>query len=174
MREFVFIMKENLNQRAVLKFDIIDDNFEKFTLMYWSGVVETQFNKIIPWNLGSTISKTEIQEWFLKFQPIISGIRYSGSSVKYLGVDEYTLTVNPVISGGGKAIIYLYTQNSDGIVFSKKIELTDGVDKVLNIVKGFNYSFGIEILKKFSVEPDDIICSKNENITLTIADIVVE
>ena len=65
MRNFLFV-KGDL--RANIQVNVVDAN-DKCTIMTMVGVKNTYFESIMPWQVGSVTSVTEIKEWFKKYQP---------------------------------------------------------------------------------------------------------
>lgn len=143
MREFLFV-KGDL--RAKMQVNVVDAN-DKCTIMTLEGVKDTYFESIMPWQVGSVTSVTEIKEWFKKYQPAGIHCYYynNGVSVEEVNADAWkTLTINPTITGTEKVILVLTTVNADNIPLVTEVEL-DGNDAVeVSVVAGYEYSFGLK------------------------------
>lgn len=173
MRDFVFSLKESPNVNATLRTDIINDKFELFTIMWWEGVENTNFEKIIPWKLGTVLTEKVIKERIKEFQPVLKVEKYGeASGIRSIGVGEYTLTIIPTIVGDTTtADIIIRTSNKYGDMFDKTITLENAVPKTFAIVEGFTYSFYlVDEANSWTGDtpPAAVICDGNENIALGI------
>lgn len=170
MRDFVFSLKESPNVKATLRTDIIDDSFELFTIMWWEGVENTNFEKIIPWKLGTVLTEKVIKERIKEFQPILSCVKYGEDAVKILGVEEHELTITPTITNGDEAFVIVVCENEFGHVFKKTVPLIDGETSTVEIVEGFEYSFELSGEgDAWVTEPDAFVCNGDKSVSLGIA-----
>ncbi len=170
MRDFIFSLKDSPNVKATLRTDIIDDSFELFTIMWWEGVENTNFEKIIPWKLGTVLTEKVIKERIKEFQPILSCVKYGEDAVKILGVEEHELTITPTITNGDEAFVIVVCENEFGHVFKKTVPLIDGETSTVEIVEGFEYSFELSGEgDAWVTEPDAFVCNGDKSVSLGIA-----
>ena len=169
MRDFVFLTKDEPILKATLRVDIIDDDFEKFTIMWMEGVSGTVFEKYIPWKLGAVITEKQIEERLFQFQPALMGVKYGEETVKTLGVEEHVLTITPTITNGDEASVIVFCKNEFDIVFQKTIELTNDETSTIEIVEGFEYSFKLVGEEdSWDVESGTFTCDGDEAVSLGI------
>lgn len=177
MKNFVFTIKGEEPRRAVMKTDTVDKHTQLFTIMYFDGVQETEFEKHIPWKLGQVLSYEEIKAWALELQPLLTVVAYEGDDEpETLGVDEFTLTITPDITSEeeleegetAEVIVILTTENKYGKI-DKPIVLKGETDVTVNIVEGFEYSFSLTNGLEWTVSaPEDFTCSANKSVTLAV------
>lgn len=170
MRDFVFVLKNDSTKKATLRVDIIEDEFKKFTIMWWEGVSGTIFEKYMPWKLGDVITEDEINDWLFKFQPVINGYKYGSDVVETLGAEEFELTITPTITNGDLASVIVSCTNEFDIGFKETVSLTDGSTSKIKIIKGYEYSF--ELAEEGDVwtttKPANITCDGDEAVAVAI------
>lgn len=171
MRDFVFVLKSDPTKKATLRVDIMDDDFKKFTIMWWEGVSNTIFENYIPWKLGAVISMSDVEEWFAEFQPVLQGFEYGkANGVVTLGADEHVLTLTPSITNGTEATVKVWCKNSSDIIFSKTVVLETGETNDIEIIEGYEYDF--ELVNSgdtWTSAPDSFVCDGDEAVTLAVS-----
>lgn len=170
MRQFLF-MKGDL--RANIQVNIVDNN-EKCTIMTMVGVKNTYFESIMPWQVGSVTSVTEIKEWFKKYQPAGIYCYYynNGNSGEELNTDAWkTLTINPTITGTEKVTLLLTTTNADNVKIVNEVELNNNDAVTVDVVAGYKYSFSLKgghSVWTSGSAPDEVTISEDTSVNIAI------
>ena len=175
MRQFLFV-KGDL--RANIQVNVVDSN-EKCTIMTMVGVKNTYFESIMPWQVGSVTSVTEIKEWFKKYQPAGIHCYYYNNGVagEELNADAWkTLTINPTITGTEKVILLLTTINADNVKIVNEVELNGNNAVTVDVVAGYEYSFGLKgghAIWTSGSAPDDVTISADTSVSVAITTTVL-
>jgi len=171
MRDYIFYLKDSPNVKATLRTNMSDDEWGLFTIIWWEGVENTEFAKIIPWKLGTVLSEKDIKEQIKDFQPILVVEKYGeATGIRKMGVTEYVLTITPTITGDTTtADVKIKTKNKYNDEFEKVVTLENGVPKTFAIVDGFTYDFYlVDELNSWTVTPASVICNGNKSVSLSI------
>lgn len=169
MRDFVFVNKEDNTKKATLRVDMVEDKIEKFTIMWCDGVRNTEFEKIIPWKCGSVVSMTEMEEWFGDYQSVLDGYIYGGEQVKVMGAPTHVLKVTATITNNSKVTATLKGTKEGAMPISDEIELTTGVEKEIQGIEGYSYTWEIPSPYTWtSGAPAAFVCTEDKTIALAI------
>lgn len=169
MRDFCIVKKDDNSKVATLRVDIIDDDFEKFTVMYMEGVKGSEFESILPWHQGSVISMTEIEEWARENEDEYSVYEYGGEQIVLVGATTHVITITPTITGASKATVTLTGTYDNMPPISDTFEVENSVEKKVNGIEGYNYTFSIVSEKaSWTSEPEAFDCEGDKAISLQI------
>lgn len=166
MKDLVFINRKT-QEKAVLKTDIIDGN-QRFTVMYMEGVRGTDFEKIIPFNIGSVLDMKGLQEWFGLQQGVLSGYVYGGEEIVALGAEEFDLTINPTVSGEGSASVIIKGEKEGAEDAVETVALENSTPKVVKIIGGWSYTITSANEGVLSGDTSGFTASEDKSINLTI------
>lgn len=170
MRNFLFV-KGDL--RANIQVNVVDAN-DKCTIMTMVGVKNTYFESIMPWQVGSVTSVTEIKEWFKKYQPAGIHCYYynNGNAGEELFADRWKkLTINPTITGTEKVTLVLTTVNADNMHIINEVELNGNNAVVVDVIAGYKYSLSLKgghAVWTSGEAPADITVSGNTSVNVAI------
>lgn len=169
MRDFVFVQKDDATKKCTLRTDIVQSGSENFTVMWCEGVQGTNFEKILPWNCGSVLSKTEMEEWFENYKDILDGYIYGGEQVIKLGDGTHELTVVASITGGLSVELTLTATKSGKEPMEATITLQKDTPKVLQGIDGYTYAWTLPVTANWVGEaPAPFVCTEDKEIDLKI------
>lgn len=166
MKEIVFINKKT-QKKATLKTDIIDGN-QRFTVMYMEGVKDTDFEKILPFNIGTVFDMQELNEWFELQQGVLSGYIYGGESIVALGAEEFDLTINPTVTGEGSASVVIKGEKEGAENTVETVALENSTPKVVKIIGGWKYTMTSANEGVLSGDTSSFTASEDKTVNLTI------
>lgn len=166
MKELVFIDKRT-QEKAVLKTDIMDGN-QRFTVMYMEGVKNTNFEKILPFNVGTVFDMQDLEKWFELQQGVLSGYIYGGEEIVSLGVEEFDLTINPTVTGEGSASVLVKGEKEGAENTVETVALENSTPKILKIIEGWKYTITSANDGVLSGDTSSFTASENKSINLTI------
>lgn len=166
MKDLVFINKKT-QKKAILKTDIIDGN-ERFTVMYMDGVKDTDFEKILPFKIGTVFDMQDLKEWFELQQGVLSGYIYGGEEIVALGAEEFDLTINPTVTGEGSASVVIKGEKEGAEDTLETVALENSTPKVLKIIGGWKYTITSANDGVLSGDTSSFTASGNKSVNLTI------
>lgn len=169
MRDFCFFNKSN-KKMATLRVDIVDDSFERFTVMWMEGVKDTEYEKILPWHQGSVTSLEEIEEWAKQNSDSYSVYEYGGEQVMLIGSTTHVVTLKPTITGATKVNVTMTGKHLEMPDINDTFEIENSVDKKVNCIDGYNYSFKIvdSNASWTSEAPEEFECTEDKDVELQI------
>lgn len=166
MKDLVFIDKKT-QKKAVIRTDIIDGN-RRFTVMYMEGVKNTDFEKILPFGIGTVTDMQSLQEWFELRQGMLNGYIYDDEKIIPLGAKEYDLTINPTITGEGSAKIEIKGEKEGAENISETTPLKNSIPVVFKIIGGWKYTITSTNEGVLSGDTSSFTASGNKTLNLTI------
>lgn len=142
MRDFIVYKKDD-SSKALLRVDIINDEFDRFTVMYLEGVRGTKFEGILPWHQGSVLSRSDIETWAQQNSENYSVYEYGGDQIVLVGAKTHDIKITPTITGGNNVTIKM-TGSYEGMPdITDVIDLENSVVKTVKGIEGYNYTFSI-------------------------------
>jgi hypothetical protein len=168
MRDFVFVSKADSTLKATLRTDIIDEDFEKFTIMWWEGVKGTIFETYIPWKLGSVITMEDIENWCEKYQILFDGYKYGGDVRETLGSPLYDINITATVTNGAGTTIKLIGVKEGALGIEEEVELVSTVEKTVTQIGGYTYSFVLTEGDWTTTSPDDVTLNEDTDVALAI------